>query len=141
MSTEPAKLGRPTKYRESYCDEIISFFDEDPFTASEDNNGKPAYNACRLPTLERFAHNIGVHVDTLYEWASVHPVFSEAKKRALQLQKDILVQNGLIGAYDKTFAIFTCKAVAGMRDGGEVNTEDAPPLAINYTVVDARKDA
>jgi len=55
--------GRPTKYREEYCEQLVDFL--------ADGN-----------TYDEFAGHVGVCVDTLHEWESVHPEFSEAKKRA-----------------------------------------------------------
>jgi len=108
--------GRPTKYDEKYCEEIVEFFDQEPFKVSQGDNGKIELMPCALPTFERFAFKIGVHRDTLHEWLKKHPEFSDAYKKAKDLQKDILIQNGLVGAYDKTFAIFVAKNVTDMSD-------------------------
>lgn len=138
--------GSPTKYRQEYCQGIIDFFDREPFTAVKDENGDPCIGRnnqpilmpAKLPTFEAYAHSIKVHKDTVYEWAKVHPEFSDAKKRAQQLQHDILVQNGLNGSYNATFAIFTGKACLGMRDGNEHDQEAPKPLSITFNVEDAR---
>ena len=138
--------GRPTKYKVQYCEEIITFFDQEPYSVVEDDdgnvmvsaNGKPVFKACPLPTFEHFAQSIGVHVDTLHEWADKHPKFSESKKRASQCQKNILIQNGLTGGYNNTFSIFIAKSCLGMRDGNEVDQGVAKPLVINFEVADGR---
>lgn len=140
------QIGRPTKYRPELCQRIIEFFDVSPFEIARDGDGnpltspsgKPLLIPSNLPTFESFAHSIGVHVDSLYEWANVHSEFSEAKKRAQQLQKNILIQNGLVGGYNNTFAIFVGKSCLGMRDGNEVDQEAPKPLNITFTVEDAR---
>lgn len=54
-------LGRPTKYLEKYCEELIDHMTEGH-------------------SFESFAGTIKVSFDTLYEWLKVHPEFSEAKK-------------------------------------------------------------
>ena len=112
-------MGRPTKYDEKYCEGIIEFFNQEPFKVSHGENGKIEMTPCPLPTFERFAFSIGVHRDTLHEWLKKHEAFSDAYKKAKDLQKDILIQNGLIGAYDKTFAIFVAKNVTDMNDKQE----------------------
>lgn len=57
------KMGRPTKYTPEMCDRIMS----------EMSEGQSVYEAAR---------SIGVNVDTIWEWAKVHPDFSDALKRA-----------------------------------------------------------
>lgn len=127
--------GRPTKYDPKYCEELLAFFDVDPWTLEEKvmtrRDGSEVSEAVRLPTrlptFERFAHKIGVHVDTMIEWANkkdeagnlVHPEFSEAYKRAKQLQKDLLVENGLQGLYNTPWSIFLAKNITDLRDKQE----------------------
>ena len=149
MGSSKGDTGRPTKYNKKYDEEIIEFFDKEPFEVLRDNEGdvildnrqRPVIIPVKLPTFEAFAHSIKIHKDTLYEWAKVHPTFSDSKKRAQQLQHEILVQNGLVGAYNSTFAIFTGKACLGMRDGNEVDQEAPKPLNITFNVEDARVES
>lgn len=127
--------GRPTKYKEEYCEQIIEFFNKDPYEAIEievtdddgnvrktvatDKSGDPILKPCQLPTKEGFAISIGVHRETLINWAKAHPEFFDAIKTCEMMQENILVQNSLIKAYDKTFAIFTAKNVMGWSDKGQ----------------------
>ena len=55
--------GRPTKYKPEYCEKLIKHMTE-------------GYS------FESFAAIADCCVDTLNEWAKVHPEFSAAKKRA-----------------------------------------------------------
>lgn len=55
--------GAPTKYTDDMPDKIIAAME----------SGK---------SVVRFARDIRVHFDTIYEWAKVHPEFSEAFKKA-----------------------------------------------------------
>ena len=55
--------GRPTKYKEEYCDEIVSFM----------ANGSSKVQFC--------AH-IGICYDTFLDWKVKHQKFSESIKRA-----------------------------------------------------------
>lgn len=119
--------GRPTKYKTEYCQEIIDFFNREPFdvavadgVALTDKYGKPVLMPCKLPTFEMFALSIGVHRETLINWCDANPEFFDAYKKAKDYQKEILIQNGLVGGYEKTFAIFTAKNVTDMRDRHEV---------------------
>lgn len=120
--------GAPTKYNEKYCEQVIEFFNRKPYEPimleGDDGESYPATNQqgkvlmtpCPLPTKEAFATSIGVHRESLINWAKKHPAFFDAIKKAEDLQKDILIQNGLIGNYDKTFAIFVAKNVTDMHD-------------------------
>lgn len=121
--------GRPTKYDPKYCDEIIEFFDIEPYkevpktitsakgSVIEDISLVPE----RLPTFERFAHKIGVHVDTMIEWCSKYEEFSEAYSRAKQLQKDFLIANGLSGLFNAAFTKFVAINITDMRDKTETD--------------------
>lgn len=54
--------GRPTLYREEYCEELVVHM----------TNGK---------SFESFAGVIGTCRSILYDWVRDHPAFSDAKKR------------------------------------------------------------
>jgi hypothetical protein len=58
--------GRPTKYRPKYCQIVVE-------------NGRAGYS------LTAAAAKLDVSRDTLNEWATVHPEFSHAMKRAKAL--------------------------------------------------------
>lgn len=54
------RVGRPTKYKEEYCQKLIDHMAE-------------GYS------FDSFAGIVDVNIDTLYEWAKVHAEFSDAK--------------------------------------------------------------
>lgn len=70
--------GRPTKYREEYCEMFVE--------ASRKGH-----------TIEMFADSIDVHKDSLYEWGKVHKDFSDALKRGRQAQEAVMQVIGLKG--------------------------------------------
>ena len=137
-----AKMGRPTKYDPKYCEDLVAFFAREPNqtieiidedgrkTVATNKYGDPILKACPLPTFEGFALSIGVHRETLLNWAEVHEDFFDALKKAKDYQKEILIQNGLVGAYDKTFAIFTAKCVTDMRENAPIESGDSLTTAI-----------
>lgn len=145
--------GRPTKYDQKYAKALIDFFNREPSKPIEmtDEDGKPTValnkygdvimQPCRLPTLEGFAISIGVHRETLLNWAESHQDFFDALKMAKDYQKEILIQNGLVGAYDRTFAIFTAKCVTDMRENTPIDDDsrDAQPTKVVIQVMDARR--
>lgn len=149
--------GRPTKYHEKYCEELISFMEKTSHEIVVDRNFYDAkwkwqivnwievwalksethkVFACTFPTLERFCHSIWIHKDTLIEWATAkypedykdkklawelkHPEFSDAYKRAKQIQESILVENALSWQYNPQFSIFIAKNAFWWKDKSEV---------------------
>lgn len=113
--------GRPSTYKPEYCEQILEWFDREPFTMSViEGTDKVIRVPAKLPSLTNFAMHIGASRSTLWEWAKQHAEFSNAIQKAKEIQEEILMQNGLFGAYEKTFAIFTAKNVCGWRDKQEV---------------------
>lgn len=69
-------MGRPPKYHEAFCEEIISLMSEGL-------------------SLTAAAAELGIHRDTVYDWESKHSEFSDAiklarAKRTLSLERDLL---------------------------------------------------
>lgn len=130
-------VGRPTKYKPEYCEQLIKFFSVKPYitkkvtTTGKNDYKKESYQMVpnALPRFDRFAARIGVNGDTLVEWAKAvypeghklagklkYPEFSAAYTRAHELQKWFLVENGLTGLYNPRFAIFTATNITDMRE-------------------------
>jgi hypothetical protein len=142
--------GRPTKYRKEYCDEIIRFFDI-PFTETVKKTviTKSGVQYVTeevpklLPTVEGFAIKIGVLAETLRGWAERYPQFSVSYKRALQLEKQFLIQNGLKGFYPPNIFTFIATNLTDMKDKStkEHTGVDGGPISTKITVefVDAPK--
>ena len=138
VSKEPLPKGRPTKYKPEYCEQLINFFSIDAYT--EDNiiiSGKNFSKeekikyANSLPTLEKFCNSINITIPTLHDWVKIYPDFSYAYMRAKELQKDILIQNGLLGLYNSQFATFVAINCTDMRNKTEVDhTTAGKPLTI-----------
>ena len=72
------KFGRPTKYREEYCQAV------------QEHMGKGR-------SLTAFAGEIKVDVESLYEWIATHPDFSKAVKQA-QAQRVNALEERLLSA-------------------------------------------
>ena len=139
---EKNKGGRPTVYEERFCDELIEFFSQEPTrevtVKDAKGNERTEILPGKFPTLARFAAMIGVHRDTLHSWATEknpdqthkNPRFSDAYKKAKDLQEANLVEGTMAGAYNSTFAIFTAKNVLGWRDKTEqeITGKDGAPF-------------
>ena len=149
---------RPTKYRPEFAWMLIDFMSRSShevainrtYYQNKDNPWRTGWLKSEkhvvltetYPTLQRFAFNIGVHIDTLYEWEKVtypedikevdtewnslagklkYPDFSEAIKRARQIQESILVENALAGHYNPQFSIFLAKNWHWFKDKTETD--------------------
>lgn len=140
MSEKKNKGGRPPKYKEEYCQMLIDFFDVEPYEDVElphYKDGQRTWSdfkrvANDLPTLSAFAKKIGVGVSTVYDWinekhASYQQEFSETYTRKCKdLQKWMVVQNGLQGTYNPTFAKFVMMNISDWRDRNDTTTDDKP---------------
>lgn len=121
--------GRPTKYDQKYCKEIIAYFTVEHFedkvvermhTKSGDDVEKFKETANPLRFLSGFARSIGVTHTTLLEWRDSQPEFSVAFTRAKELQQEMMVSNALKGLYNPHFTIFATKNMIGWRDKTEI---------------------
>jgi hypothetical protein len=106
----PVKLGRPTDYREEYCQALIDWRQ-------------------RGGTYEGFAGSIGVSKQTLYDWEKAQPAFLDAKRRARQKHRVFMDQIGLGLMTGKLKGsagvwIFVMKNEHGYRDD-PIEEEDA----------------
>ena len=77
--------GRPTKYTPQAIEEINQYLIE----ATPQN--------MKIPTIEGIALRLGISRDTLYEWAKVHPEFSDTIGRMKMMQKEALIETGIFG--------------------------------------------
>jgi len=77
--------GRPTVYDPRFIEEVDRYLEE---TGPENMH---------LPKVVSFARRIGVHKDTLYEWAKIHPEFSDALSKIMEKQEEDLTDTGIFG--------------------------------------------
>jgi len=136
---EKKKNGRPTKYKPEYCTKMIEFFDIDPTYVSKIiTTGKNDYYKeeekllpANLPTFEKFASTLDITCDTLVNWSKKHKKFFTAYSKCQELQKNILVANGLAGLYQSNFAIFVATNFTNMRNKNETDvTSGGKPVSL-----------
>lgn len=107
--------GRPSQFNPKFCQAIIKYFSIKPYRKVR--SGKTTREVANdTPTFAGFAASIGVHRDTLHQWCKDHDEFSDAYKRAKELQENFLVVNGNKSLINAAFAIFTAKNVLGWRE-------------------------
>ena len=127
---EPAKEGRPTKYKPEYCQAIIDYFDVPMFDAA----GK----ANTPPYLMNFAQSIGINTDTLYEWKAKHPEFSEAYSIAQEKQKQIVMSHALTGGYNASFAWRMMMNMFGWRERQDIDNKITLPPGLKVSFATER---
>src|ERR1700729_3905799 len=136
-SRKPAarKPGQPTKYRNKYCIEIVKYFQDCEVVERvvDDPSGRGGsnthYETVRVPSILGFAAKIGVHRDTLYEWAKAkypeghklagkleHPSFSDAFTRAQALEESIIFEYGMAGHLNPALASMYFTNRLGFKD-------------------------
>lgn len=123
--------GRPTKYYEEICQEMLDFFDDAGTMTLRDGR-----TVDKLPTFEKFATMKNLCVDTLHAWKNDEnkPEFSEAYKICQQKQKEFLIQRGLAGDINTTFAIFVSKNITDMKDKTEVDSNNNHNIVVMGSV-------
>ncbi len=120
MTEVQKSAGRPTEYREEYCDLIIE------------------HMASGL-SMESFAGTLRVSRDSLYEWRKKHPRFSDSIKIGQDLSLLFWEKLGLAGStgrikgFNPATYIFTMKNKHRWRDQVEITgPEDAKPIQLAY---------
>lgn len=117
------KFGCPPLYRPEYCDAIINYFDRDPWDLSFDAKGTgKALPKDKLPTLARFAREIGVGVRTVHDWIDRYPEFGQAHEVAKDLQKSYIMESGGI-TLNANFATFMLRCNHGMKEPEDPNKD------------------
>lgn len=103
MTDSNKKRGRPSKFKEEYCDMLIEHMKKGM-------------------SFESFAAVINVNRDTLFEWRRVEPNFSDAYKKALEVSLytwEQLGHAGMMGkvaGFNPTLWIFNMKNRFKWRD-------------------------
>jgi len=97
--------GRPTKYKEEYCD-ITQYLEHCKLEPE-------------LPTICGYAVYVGVCEDTLYKWGEKHSKFSGTLREILVIEKRQLINRGLDSSYNSTIAKLLLSANHGMAEKTE----------------------
>ena len=115
----PKRTGRPTLYRDEYCDSVVEYFQR-PRAArtSTDDRILPG----ELPSLSAWGNEHDISPKLISEWQNRHAAFREACTRAKAIGADLLSDRALIGQYNAQYAIFYAKNAFGWKDKSEVET-------------------
>lgn len=83
--TKIAKVGQPTKRTPELYKKIQEYIEE----AVPENT--------KIPTVEGLCLKLGIHRDTLYQWAKEYPEYSDTIRLIKLKQKEHLVEIGIFG--------------------------------------------
>lgn len=129
----PGTLGAPSRYRPDFAEELMRYFDVEPFETiiTDPERGRTAKVPGKFPMFEEFAWQIGVTTETMRTWAAAidedgnlrHPEFTAAYAHARARQHALLVQGTLAGAYEPRFASLAAKNMIGFRDKVDVEAD------------------
>jgi hypothetical protein len=97
------KRGRPTKYSTNIPKQVIDYIDNCIVNKI-------------FPTIEGLSVELGIGSRTVYDWEQVHEDFSQTLGKLRDVQKQLLITNGLTGGYNTRFSIFLLKAAHGMTE-------------------------
>lgn len=122
-----SRPGQPTKYNT----DTIALADKYLSTTGS--------HQMKLPSIEGLALYIGVHRDTLYEWAKKYPAFSDTLRIVEELQKEQLVADGIYGGKEvnATIVKLLLQNNHGMREKQDVTTDgekiEAPHITLDIS--------
>lgn len=109
--------GRPTSYKEEYCEQLIKHMAEGL-------------------SFESFAGAVGVSKQTLYDWAAANPEFLDAKQRGFEVSRLTWERIGLkitkAGEGNATAFIFNMKNRFKEEWRDKVETEHSGEMGINW---------
>ena len=125
--------GRPTKYEPRFAKELLDFFrlTEAAYERVNDMNGKPYLVGKTIPTFQRFAWKIGVDALTLWRWANdkdedgmpINSEFCSAYARAKSYQEALIIEGGLVGAFNPSFTNLLVRNLHDWKDKTEATLE------------------
>lgn len=106
--------GRPSKYDPRYIVEV------DKYLSTTGKNFK------HLPKIQSFAIWLDVNKDTLYEWAKIHPEFSDALEKIMEHQAEQLIDDGVYGGKEvnATIVKLLLQNNHGMKERNDHTTND-----------------
>lgn len=113
--------GRPTLYQEDFPAKVIHYLE----------NHEQLGDA--VPTIEGLADFLETHRDSIYEWESLYPEFSDTLKRLRTKQGKLLQNGGLTGKYQQPITKLMLSANHGMAEKTENKNEHSGTVGFNLT--------
>ena len=114
--------GRPSEYKESYCDDVNAYL------SAYESRGQT------IPTREGFCEFIGSTKPTILRWAEAHDEFRYALEK-IDTQQALRLQNkGLLGEYNPTITKLILSANHDMKEKSDFTSDNKaiPPLLVKF---------
>jgi hypothetical protein len=117
--------GAPIKYKPEFCKILRDMFNVEPWREVEvphfDKDGSVKWTDVKrvsngLPTFEAFSIKTGTDASSRVHWRKKYPEFAATYAMCKQIQKNHIIQNGLIGDYNPVFAKFVAINLTDMVD-------------------------
>lgn len=127
----PEVLGK-SDYSPKVCEAMRSFFYNYPkfrtvtetfYTRNGDVRETEKEVANTPPHFSEFARSIGISRRRMELWRKQHVAFNEAWLDCQEVIKEFYLDNGLMGRYSSTFAIFAAKNETDMKDKSVVENQ------------------
>lgn len=93
-----------------------------------------------VPTLQRFAQEIGTYTAACCSWVSEHEDFATAFVEAMRIQERMLINGGLTRVFDPGFAKFLLAANHGYREKDEKANVELNSGGGTLNVIVSRKE-
>jgi hypothetical protein len=128
-------MARPLEYSEEHLNKAREYLEQCKDTSIVDSNGfETSRLKVNMPSKGGLAVHLNVARETLYDWASKYPEFSDIMEQMGAIQEARLLSNGLAGTYNSTIAkVLLTKH--GYREGIDQTTNDkdlpTPIAAVN----------
>jgi hypothetical protein len=135
--------GRPTTYSEEMLDKAKEYLAscEDIETEREVGQKIEYRLNVKLPTIQGLAVYLGVSRDSIYEWSSKYPEFSDTIEQIITAQADKLINQGLAGNYNSTIAKLMLSSNHNMREKSDTDvTTGGNPVNFVLSDVIANKN-
>ncbi len=120
-------VGPPTKYRDEIPQELLAYFSKPLYEVIQKevatNSGVQVVNDLRpseFPSIEGFCGKLLISKQTFHNWTKEHPQLMDAYKVCKDLQKRHLVEHGLQGNYNSSFAKFVAINCTDMVEKKEI---------------------
>lgn len=125
MKKEKAKIGRPTKYLDTFPGDLLKHFQNAPLwfemevqkaTASGDVVTITERIPGKMPTVESWCIKQDITTDTYWEWVHRYPEFSGAHYKCKAIQKDFLLFHAMPGRFNANFAKFVATNMTDLQE-------------------------
>lgn len=115
--------GRPSDYKPEYCQMMLDHFNQPLYIIKKKEIASGGRKVIveeekpnSMPTFERFALSIGAVHNTLRNWCKEYPEFLSAYSACKDIQKNFILEHGMMGGYNAGFAKFVAINVTDLKE-------------------------